>query len=236
MTRRVRCLHTAVVSATAVLFIAFPGPHAQAEPDLTPRALEVAWAVQADEEAFQAASAVGGEALGEDETHAQFVWLDATLPPVPLRKPRAVDVIERVFEEAHGLELMVDEELRHSLLTLAKNVYFEARGENLIGQTAVAFVTLNRVESRKWPDSIDEVVYQPYQFSWTKAAPVVTDFEAFELAARIALLTLAGCLDDPTGGADHYYAPERAATPAWARRFTKVARIDGHVFFTASAN
>jgi len=34
---------------------------------------------------------------------------------------------------------------------LATNIYFEARGESYEGQKAVAFVTLNRVESNKFP-------------------------------------------------------------------------------------
>lgn len=50
---------------------------------------------------------------------------------------------------------------------LVKNVYYEARGEPFKGQLAVALVTLNRVNSRLYPNTICEVVYQKYQFSWT---------------------------------------------------------------------
>lgn len=49
---------------------------------------------------------------------------------------------------------------------LAKNIYHEARSEDLLGQLAVAQVTLNRVESDNYPDTICEVVMQPWQFSW----------------------------------------------------------------------
>lgn len=50
---------------------------------------------------------------------------------------------------------------------LAKNIYFEARGEPMSGKIAVAMVTLSRVESSRWPGTICEVVWQPKQFSWT---------------------------------------------------------------------
>jgi hypothetical protein len=168
------------------------------------------------------------EATGVSEANSR-------IPPVPPRKPRPEDVIEQVLAEAHGLQVAVDAGLRQDLLTLARNIYFEARGENLKGQIAVAFVTLNRVKSTYWPDSIDEVVYQPYQFSWTLHPTSIVDFEAFKKAARVGLLSLSGHLTDPTGGADHYYAPELVETPRWAHRLTKLAEIDGHVFFTASA-
>lgn len=49
---------------------------------------------------------------------------------------------------------------------LAKNIYHEARSEDLLGQLAVAQVTLNRVESPNYPNDICGVVMQPWQFSW----------------------------------------------------------------------
>jgi spore germination cell wall hydrolase CwlJ-like protein len=56
----------------------------------------------------------------------------------------------------------------NDLICLAKNLYFEARGENEAGQFAVGFVTMNRVRNKRWPDSVCKVVYQPGQFSWVK--------------------------------------------------------------------
>src|ERR671916_33370 len=51
---------------------------------------------------------------------------------------------------------------------LASAIYFEARGEPIKGQLAVAEVVLNRVASKKYPDSICAVVKQPWQFSFVK--------------------------------------------------------------------
>ena len=49
---------------------------------------------------------------------------------------------------------------------LAKNIFHEARGEPTIGKYAVAQITLNRVESLKYPNNICSVVLDRYQFSW----------------------------------------------------------------------
>src|SRR3954470_13990081 len=54
-----------------------------------------------------------------------------------------------------------------SLECLALNVYYEARGESLAGQYAVAEVTMNRKASLGYPKTVCEVVYQKAAFSWT---------------------------------------------------------------------
>ena len=48
---------------------------------------------------------------------------------------------------------------------LAAIIYCEARGEPYAGQLAVASVVMNRVESSKFPNTIEEVIAQPYQFT-----------------------------------------------------------------------
>ncbi len=53
-----------------------------------------------------------------------------------------------------------------ALMCLALNIYFEARSESFASQVAVAQVTLNRIESKKYPNDVCAVVKQPKQFSW----------------------------------------------------------------------
>lgn len=53
---------------------------------------------------------------------------------------------------------------------LAKNIYHEARGEDLLGQLAVAQVTINRLKSPRYPSTICNVVMQRFQFSWANNA------------------------------------------------------------------
>jgi len=78
---------------------------------------------------------------------------------------------------------------------LVENVYHEARGEGALGQAAVAYVTLNRVRSPDYPDTICGVVWQPGQFSWTedgKRCDRMTDLDAIGRAADIALAVRGG--------------------------------------------
>lgn len=61
---------------------------------------------------------------------------------------------------------LVTKEQEEELRCLALNIHFEARGESDHGKIAVAMVTLNRVKSKRFPDTICGVVKQRNQFSW----------------------------------------------------------------------
>lgn len=80
------------------------------------------------------------------------------------------------------------------LQCMALNIYHEARGEPLLGQYAVAMVTLNRVRSPHYPDSICEVILQPWQFSWTNDNLPDQPYEdqAWKLSYNIAYRFLVG--------------------------------------------
>lgn len=56
----------------------------------------------------------------------------------------------------------------YSPICLAQTIYYEARGEPLKGQLAVAKVVLNRAKQSKGKYSICDIVYLPNQFTWTK--------------------------------------------------------------------
>ena len=70
-------------------------------------------------------------------------------------------VIEIPQIEVTTLEIDVDE-----MHCLAKNIYFEARGESIRGKVAVANVTMNRVDSPHYPNTICGVVYQAKHSTW----------------------------------------------------------------------
>ncbi len=102
---------------------------------------------------------------------------------------------------------------------LVANVYHEARGEDALGQGAVAHVTLNRVKSPAYPNTVCGVVWQKGQFSWTEdgRSDRMTDLDAIGKAVDIALAASRGKIKDPTGGALHYYAHERVKL-YWSNR------------------
>lgn len=117
---------------------------------------------------------------------------------------------------------------RREVLCMAENVYHEARGQSLEGQIAVAQVTMNRAESNE--KTVCEVVFSPWQFTWTMVETEIDDLEAWEASIKVSALVMSGAYR--TGfsmGATHYYAP-KYANPEWAGRFVKVAEIDDHIF------
>lgn len=124
------------------------------------------------------------------------------------------------------------EPVTQAILCLAMNVYFEARSEDMLGQLAVAEVTLNRVESERYPDTICEVVWQPRQFSWTHdgKSDVPRDKEAWARAVEVA--KIATETDDMSVvGSDvtHYHADY--VRPFWASHYQQVAVVGRHVFY-----
>lgn len=118
---------------------------------------------------------------------------------------------------------------------LALNIYHEARGESRLGQVAVAYVTMNRVDHTYWPDTVCEVVYQDSQFSWTidSLSDEPTDMESWGQAMAIARAVYEGAEDDPTNGAVFYYATY-ISTPGFASHpsTTVSAEIGVHRFYT----
>ena len=124
---------------------------------------------------------------------------------------------------------------------LQQNIFFEARNQSTLGQVAVAWVTLNRVESSRYPDSICEVVWQKSAFSWTvdglsdKPSDNILEQNAWKLAEDLAEETLKNWVvgqKDPTLGANHYHA--HYVNPYWANGDYKTVSIDDHIFYDLS--
>lgn len=121
---------------------------------------------------------------------------------------------------------------------LAEGIYFEARGENLEGQAAVAQVILNRVRNPTFPNSICGVVYQnvkwrnrcQFSFACDGKKERITQPRHWQIAQDVALATTAGkiWLDD-VGSSTHYHATY--VRPRWARRMERRARIGLHIFY-----
>ena len=63
------------------------------------------------------------------------------------------------------------------LKCMAENIYFEGRAEPMIGKIAIGHVVMNRIEDKRFPDSICGVVKQgPVRESWkTKKDPTLAD-------------------------------------------------------------
>jgi spore germination cell wall hydrolase CwlJ-like protein len=120
---------------------------------------------------------------------------------------------------------------------LTEALYFEARGENLVGQVAVAEVILNRVDSKSYPNSICGVIQQGQstrngcQFSFICDGKVehIGDRGLFEELGKVAWVMIQGKPRILTGKATHYHAA--SVKPRWARRLVRTARIGDHIFY-----
>jgi spore germination cell wall hydrolase CwlJ-like protein len=143
-------------------------------------------------------------------------------------------------------------EAQRQVSCLASNIYFEARSEPVDGQIAVAFVTLNRVESSEFPDNICDVVKQKTrverigdkrvvcQFSWyCESRPkwqyynmlLTNDTSSkYNDVLEVAIHVYANQekLKDPTGGSLYYHADY--VSPNW-RNLDRHVTIGRHIFY-----
>jgi spore germination cell wall hydrolase CwlJ-like protein len=122
---------------------------------------------------------------------------------------------------------------------LADAVYFEARGEPLKGQQAVAQVVMNRVFSGYYPNDVCGVVYQnanrhlACQFTFAcegKDLNKVDEPDMWEQAKRIAKDMLDGKIWlSEVGHATHYHA--YWVHPSWVHEMTRLYRLGVHTFY-----
>lgn len=123
---------------------------------------------------------------------------------------------------------------------LALNIYHESRGEPRAGQFAVAEVTMNRVASKHYPNTVCEVVYQQNwdvrrkrlvgMFSWTELdkKPELKS-SLWRHSRKIAEAVFDGDYIPKLSGALFYHA--RYIKPRWARYKRPKARIGQHIFY-----
>lgn len=127
---------------------------------------------------------------------------------------------------------------KEELYCLQQNIFFEARNQSTLGQVAVAWVTINRMESKVYPDTICGVVWQDRQFSWTHDGKSDTPsdnaleqraWEDAGLVAEVTLLDWARSQASPVEDAVMYHADY--VNPYWAASYETVTKIDSHIFY-----
>ena len=128
-----------------------------------------------------------------------------------------------------------------ALQCLAINIYHEGRGEPKIDQEAIAQVVFNRVESKRFPNSVCDVVYQGGEtkrnkchFSWYCDGrsdnihnakvwdEVVTNATEFYL--------MRGRKEDITRGATHYHT--RNVNPYWNKDMQYLVSFNDHIYYS----
>ena len=120
---------------------------------------------------------------------------------------------------------------------LSEALYFEARGETVRGQFAVAEVIMNRVDSARFPGSVCAVINQgtgrKYQCQFTYTCDgnpeKIHEPEAWTRVSKVARAALDGKAAELTKGATHYHTT--AVRPRWSRVYTHTASIGVHRFY-----
>lgn len=188
-----------------------------------------------------AASSVSAETINDDTGHALRKAETRGLNSVPIQRLSSMlQAPENVTEVSFSRDWLATQpeptgNANWSCLTEA--LYFEARGESLKGQFAVAEVIVNRVKSSRFPDNVCAVIHQgtghkyQCQFTFTCDGNPETIHErgAYAQVGKVARAVLDGRAPALTEGATHYHTT--AVNPNWSRVYTKTAAIGVHIFY-----
>ena len=152
---------------------------------------------------------------------------------------------QQVTKNTSVISMVNPEELE----CMSKNIYFEAALESTAGKLAVAQVTMNRVNSERYPNTVCKVITQgkhykngfpirdSCQFSWYcdgKHDEPPTRGSMWKESQEVAkyILTTPDLIDI-TDGATHYHA-DYISSPRWAEPRRKTVEIDTHIFYNKS--
>jgi len=132
------------------------------------------------------------------------------------------------------------------IICMAKNIFYEAATESTAGRLAVAQVTLNRVKSRHFPNTVCEVIYEGptygnglpkrnrCQFSWycDGKGDDPKEGRLWSASQKLAkhVFRYKDSMVDITDGATHYHA-NYIDNPRWADSSKVTTSIDQHIFY-----
>ena len=123
---------------------------------------------------------------------------------------------------------------------LTEALYFEARGETIHGQFAVAEVILNRRDSDRFPSTVCGVISQgaknakaprvcQFSYKCDGAPEVFKEKKAYQRVGKIATIVLDGFARNLTNGATYYHT--NYVNPRWSKKFDRTTQIGAHYFY-----
>jgi len=176
------------------------------------------------------------------------IWVSSTAPTFNNNKisTSLLDIPNRYRDKLSDVTLTDPQELE----CMSMNIYFEAAMESTAGKLAVAQVTMNRVRSSRYPNTVCTVVKQGRhyesgfpvrdrcQFSWYCDGKHDTPSmgKMWGESQKVAMYVLENVkLLDITDGATHYHA-DYIENPRWAIARHKTMQIDTHIFYNKHRN
>jgi len=147
---------------------------------------------------------------------------------------REITEVHNEVREIKAFLVQTDENVHYTkndLTCLAENVYYEAGVEPVQGKYAVAQVTLNRLKTGHWGNSVCKVVHAKAQFSWTLKKKL--DKPKGVLWAESQMIAHSVLVDKvrvrPLQQALMYHASY--VSPAWADRTQYITKVGQHLFY-----
>lgn len=156
--------------------------------------------------------------------------VSVTLEKVP--EPKVIEVKEYDGPQLYKDKFKIVFSDKKEFDCLSRNIYYESRGETLIGKISVAQTVLNRAETGKWGYSFCSVIYAPHQYSWTSnkklKEPHGPSWESSKNAAR---LFVNGTRVKNLENVKHYHAIY--VSPYWKNSMIQTAIVGNHIFYAS---
>jgi spore germination cell wall hydrolase CwlJ-like protein len=124
---------------------------------------------------------------------------------------------------------------RKDIHCLAKNIFFEAGTEPMLGKIAVGQVTVNRVKIGHWGETVCDVVHAKDQFSWTNKDNLSIDKDS--KTYRDSVVAAKRVLSERKRLRILRYALFYHADyvrPNWIDRDQKIIKIGTHIFYNGA--
>lgn len=218
------------VTAAAMMFVSLCGAAPSAAWAEAPAATPVVNA--ATPATGVPASALSGAAWIAQGTVTAPAAPQSASTPAPIAMAIATGALHVASLSQLVGDMPIQIDLSADLKCLAQAVYFEARGEPIEGQLAVAEVVINRARSGLYPDNYCDVVTQPAQFSFVRRGRIPEADEtsaAWQRAEAIAEIAQQNLWQSKASDALYFHATY--VRPSWAHQKVQLAQIDTHVFY-----
>lgn len=170
-----------------------------------------------------APDALSSDALSPEAARLQNAAIPISDAPNPAARPYSLEGAG-ALQEARATDCM------------AAAVYYEAGGESLDGQRAVAQVVLNRLRDPQFPKTVCEVVFEgsgrpgcQFTFTCDGSLDRPPTEGGWAQARKVAQAALHGYVMKAVGGATRYHADYVA--PGWSPAMAKVAVVGQHIFY-----
>lgn len=152
---------------------------------------------------------------------------------------KIVDLIKEYSIQSYTVQevVVLQHMMKEEVNCLADNIYYEAGSESYEGKLAVAQVTLNRVNSNKYPKDVCSVVKQKdngvCQFSWVclKVSKIKDQYTWEESKLIAERMLTQSTFHDKLAKTNALFYHADYVDPGW-NKSRVISKIGRHIFYT----